>query len=66
MYISVSGFTTKCFLMASKQFEDVFKSLLEYPIHWICPHLPSIIEINCTTDEKGGGALDVVFFLNRD
>lgn len=53
MNTSVSGFTNKGFLMASKQFEDVFNSLLEYPIHWICPHLPSIIEINCAIDEQG-------------
>lgn len=47
--------------MVSKQFEDALKSLLEYPIHWICPPLPSIIETNFAVDEQGSGALDVFF-----
>lgn len=62
MYISESVFTYKCFLMTSKQFEDVFKSLPEFPIHWICPHLLNIIEMNCAINEGGAGTGAFFFF----
>lgn len=47
MYISILIFTYKYCLVASKQFENVFKMPAEYPIYWICPYLLVIIEINC-------------------
>lgn len=65
MYVSILGFTYKRFLMASKPVEDVLESPPGYPVHWVCPYLPTISEINCAIGERGAGHALCVF-LNRD